>query len=76
MDPATIDSIVFPFARILPFIAVFLTVRRVGKVIPSKIRKTLFYAGLSFAVAGVVYGEIMWYVIRNRLRSPGHIWWP
>jgi len=71
MDPIVIDSIVFPFARILPFVAVFLTVRRVGEVIPSRIRKTLFYAGLSFAVAGMVCGEIMWYVIRIPLEESG-----
>jgi len=71
MDPMIIDSIVFPFARILPFIAVFLTVRRVGEVIPSKIRKTLFYAGLSFAAAGVVCGEVMWYVIRIPFEESG-----
>jgi hypothetical protein len=65
MDPVMIDSIIFPFARILPFIAIFFMMRGVEEIMPSRMRRTLFYAGLSFALAGVIYGEIMWYVLRT-----------
>jgi hypothetical protein len=71
MDIAMIDSIIFPFARILPFIAVFLIMRGVEKLMPSRMRGAFFYVGLLFAIAGVVYGEIMWYVLKTPFGEPG-----
>ena len=64
MDLIMIDFLLFPLARILPFIVVFFMMRSVEKIIPSKMGKMLFYAALFFALAGVVSGEIMWYVLR------------
>jgi hypothetical protein len=67
---AIAEAIVFPVARILPFIATFLLVSGIEEIVPSKIRRTIFYAGLFFGIAGAVGVDVGWYILEIQSEDP------
>jgi hypothetical protein len=67
---AIAEAIVFPVARILPFIATFLLVRGIEEIVPSKIRRTIFYAGLFFGITGAVGVDVGWYILEIQSENP------
>jgi hypothetical protein len=71
MDITSIaEAIVFPAARILPFMVAFLLVRRIEDIVPSRIRRTIFYTGLFFGIAGAVGVDVGWYVFEIQSGNP------